>query len=72
MIVKMIHYLRKRMAKVQEKFTKDLEELNKKQTDEQIIEGINSRITRHNNRLVIWKTRMVEIIATNLNTEKLM
>ena len=31
MIVKMIHYLRKRMAKVQEKFTKDLEELNKKQ-----------------------------------------
>ena len=72
MIVKMIHYLRKRMAKVQEKFTKDLEELNKKQTDEQIIEGINSRITRHNNRLVIWKTRMVEIIATNLNTEKIM
>ena len=29
------HYVRKIMAKMQEKFTKYLEELNKKQTDEQ-------------------------------------
>ena len=50
------------MAKVQEKFTKDLEELNKKQTDEQIIEGINSGITRHKNRLVIWKTEWWKLL----------
>ena len=39
MIVKMIQDLRKTMKKMQEMFTKDLQELENKQT------GINSRIT---------------------------
>ena len=34
MIVKMIQGLRKTMEKIQEMFTKDLEELKSKQTDE--------------------------------------
>ena len=57
MIVKMIQDLGKRMEakfeKMQEKFTKDLEELKNKQTEmnktitemKNILEGINSRIT---------------------------
>ena len=50
MIVKMIQDLGKRMEakieKMQEMFTKDLEELKKKQTEmNNTLEGINSRIT---------------------------
>ena len=35
MIVKMIQHLRKRMEKMQEMFTKDIEELKNKKPDEQ-------------------------------------
>lgn len=46
MIVKMILNLRKTMEKMQEIFTKDLEELKNKQTEmNNILEGTNSRIT---------------------------
>jgi len=50
MIVKMIQDLGERMEakidKMQEMFTKDLEELKKKQTEmNNTLEGINSRIT---------------------------
>ena len=50
MIVKMIQDLRKRMEakveKMQEMFTKDLEELKNKQTEmNNTLEGIDSRIT---------------------------
>ena len=37
MIVKMIQDVRNRMGKMQEMFTKDLEEIKNKQTDEQYI-----------------------------------
>ena len=51
MIVKMIQNLGKRMEKIQEMFTKDLEELNNKQTmmnntineSKNSLEGINSK-----------------------------
>ena len=47
MIVKMIQDLRKTMEKMQEMFTKDLQELKNKQTEmNDTLEGINSRITR--------------------------
>ena len=46
MIVKMRQNLGKRMEKMQEMFNKDLEELKNKQTEmNNILEGINSRIT---------------------------
>ena len=46
MIVKMIQDLGKIMEKMQEMFTKDLEELNDKQTEmNNTLEEINSRIT---------------------------
>ena len=46
MIVKMIQDPRKRMEKMQEMFTKDLEELKNKQTEmNNTLEGIHSRIT---------------------------
>ena len=42
MIVKMIQYLRNRMEKMQEMFTKDLEELKNKQPEiNNTLEGIN-------------------------------
>ena len=57
MIVKMIQDIRKTMKKMQEMFTKDLQELENKQT------GINSRITESE-----WindlEDRMVEITGT--------
>ena len=47
MMVKMIQDLRKTMEKMQEMFTKDLQELKNKQTEmNDTLEGINSRITR--------------------------
>ena len=42
----MTQHLRKTMKKIQEMFIKDLEELKNKQTEmNNILEGINSRIT---------------------------
>ena len=45
-IVKMIQDLRNRMEKMQEMFTKDLQELKNKQIEmNNTLEGINNRIT---------------------------
>ena len=47
MIVKMIQDLRNRIEKMQEMFTKDLEELKNKQSEmNNTLEGISSRITK--------------------------
>ena len=68
MMVKMIQDLRKTMEKMQEMFTKDLEELKNRDT----LEGINSRITEAEERINDMENRMVEITATQHNTEKRM
>ena len=75
MIVKMIQDLGKRMEakieKMQEMFTKDLEELKNKQTDG-TLEGINSKITEAEERINDLEDRMVEITTTEQNIEKRM
>ena len=67
MVVKMIQDLRKRMEanieKMQEMFTKDLEEWKSKQMNN-TLEGINSRITEAEERINDLEDRMVEITAT--------
>ena len=77
MIVKMIQDLGKRMEakieKMQEMFTKDLEELKNKQTEmNNTLEGINSRITEAEEWINDLEDRMVEITATEQNIEKRM
>ena len=50
MIVKMIQNLGKRMEKMQEMLTKDLEELTNKQTEmNKTVEGISNRTTGQKN-----------------------
>ena len=69
MIVKMIQDLRKRMEKMQEMFTKDLEVLKHKQTEmNNTLEGINSRITEAEQKSDL-KHRMVEIHSAKRNVE---
>ena len=79
----MIQDLRKRMEKMQEMFTKDLEELkntnnNKtKQTNKQkqvndTLERINHRITKAEEWISDLEDRMVEITAAKQNIEKRM
>ena len=62
MVVKMIQDLRKRMEanieKMQEMFTKDLEELKSKQMNN-TLEGINSRITEAEERINDLEDRVV-------------
>ena len=75
MIVKMILNLRKRMEakteKMQEMFTKDLEELKNKQTEmNNSLEGINSRRTKAEELISDLEDRMVEITATEQNIGK--
>ena len=75
MIVKMIQKLGKRMeakiGKVQEMFTKNLEELKNKQTEmNNTLSGINSRITEAEEKINDWEDRMVRITATGQNIEK--
>ena len=61
----MIQDLRKRMEKMQEMFTKDLEELKNKQTEmNNTLEGIHSRITEAEAWINDLKDRMVAITAT--------
>ena len=73
MIVKMIQDLGKTMEKMQEMFTKDLEELKNKQTEmNNTLEGINSRITEAEEWINDLEDRMVEITATEQNIEKRM
>ena len=74
MIVKMIQDLGKRMeaklGKMQEMFTKELK--NKQTEMNNTLERINSRITEAEGRTNDLEDRMVEIIATEQNTEKRM
>ena len=77
MIVRMIQDLGERMEakieKMQEMFTKDLEELKSKQTEmDNTLEGINCRITEAEEWINDLKDRMVEITATEQNIEKRM
>ena len=65
MVVNMIQNLGNGKEKIQETFNKDLEELKSKQTmmDNTInaiknsLEGINSRVTEHENGEVTWKIK---------------
>ena len=67
-IVKMIQDLRNRMEKMQEMFTKDLQELKNKQIEmNNTLEGINSRITEAEEWISDLEDRMVEITATEQN-----
>ena len=75
MIVSMIQDLGKRIeAKIeimQEMFTKDLEELKNKQAEiNNTLEGIHSRITEAEAWTNDLEDKMVEITATEQNTEK--
>ena len=60
-----------KIEKMQEIFTKDLQELKKKQTEmKNTLEGINSRITEAEEKINDWEDRMVRITATGQNIEK--
>ena len=77
MIVKMIQDLGKRMEtkieKMQERFTKDLQELKNKQTEiNNTLEGINSKITEAEEQINDLEDRMVEITVTEWRVEKRM
>ena len=73
MIVKMIQDLRNRIEKMQEMFTKDLEELKNKQTEmNNTLEGIHIRITGAGEQINDLEDRMVQITAREQNTEKRM
>ena len=73
MLVKIIQDLIKRTGKMQEMFTKDLEELKIKQTEmNNTLEEINSRITETEERISDLEDRMVEITATKQKVEKRM
>ena len=73
----MIQDLGKRMEakieKMQEMYTKDLEELKNRQTEmNNTLERINSRVTDAEERINDLEDRMVEITATEQNIEKRM
>ena len=75
MIVKMIQDFGQRIEakteKMQEMFTKDLQELKNKQTElNSTLEGINSRITEAEEWINDLEDRMVEITDTEQNIEK--
>ena len=73
MIVKLIQDLGNRMEKMQEMFTKDLEELKNKQTEmKNTPEGINNRVTEAEEQTSDLEGRMVEITAPEQNIEKRM
>ena len=74
-IVKMIQDLRRRMEakieKIQEVFTKDLQELRNKQTEmNNTLEGINSRIREAEAQTNDLEDRMMEITATEQYRKK--
>ena len=75
MTVNMIQDFRKRMEatfeKMQEMFTKDLQELKNNQTEmNNTLEGIHSRIDEAEAQINDLENRMVEIIATEQNMQK--
>ena len=73
MIVNMIQDLGQTMEKLQEMFTKDLQELKNKQIEmNNTLEGIHSRITEAEERINHLEGRTVEITATEQNIEKRM
>ena len=77
MIVNMTQYLRKRMEakieKIQEIFTKDPKELKNKQTKmNNTLEGIHSRIIEAEAWINDLEYRVVEIIVTEQNIQKIM
>ena len=77
MIVKIIQDLRKRMEanieKMQEIFTKDLEELKNKQTEmNNTLKGISIRITEAEEQISDLEDRMMDISAAKQNIEKIM
>ena len=71
MIVKMIQGPGKRIEKMQERFTKDLEELKDKEMEmNNPLEGIKSRITEEEEWVSDLEEKMVEIIAAKQNIEE--
>ena len=75
MTVNLIQDLGKRMEakieKMQEMFTKDLQELKNKQTEKNnMLQGIHSRITEAEEQITDLEDKMVGIIATEQNIEK--
>ena len=73
MIVKMVQDLRKRMEKMQEMFTKDLEELKNKETEmNNTLAAINNRITEPEERISNLEDGMVGITATKQKIGKRM
>ena len=73
MIVKMIQDPGETMEKMQEMFTKDLQELKNKQMEmNNTLEVINSRITEAEEWINDLGDRMVEITAVEQNIEKRM
>ena len=71
MILKIIQDLGERMEKMQEMLTKDLEELKNKQTEmNNTVEGISGGKTEADKHINDVEDRMVEITATEQNTEK--
>ena len=77
MIVKMIQDLGKKMEakieKMQEMFTKGLEELRNKQIEmDNKLEGINRRITEAEEQINDLENRIVEVTVTEQNIEKRM
>ena len=77
MIVKIIQDFRKRMEanieKMQEIFTKDLEELKNKQTEmNNTLKGISIRITEAEEQISDLEDRMMDISAAKQNIEKIM
>jgi len=60
-----------KIEKIQEMFTEHLENLKNKQTEmNNILQGINSRITDAEEHISDLEDRMVQITATEQNTEK--
>jgi len=65
MIMKMTQDLGNGMEKMQEMFTKDLEELKNKQPEiNNTLEGISSRITEVEEQISDWEDRTMEITDT--------
>ena len=73
MIGKMIQDPGKRMEKMQEMFTKDLEELKDKEKEmKNLLEGISCRITEGEEWISDLEDKMVGIIAAKQNIGKRM
>ena len=78
MTVQMIKKLENKMDKMQESINKDLEELKSKHTNttineiKNILEGINSRISKEEEQISEQENKMVKITAEEKNKVKRM